>query len=171
MTRQLTPEQRQYAEQAYPIIEVVIRSFLRDNQQRRELARRCDLHGAAQEAVCLAALTYDPEKAGISAYFSIAIHRAIVKEIVKRERNDRRTLMVWKVSAPQRRHVSERLKGRALKALQLLNPYEKKLLEDHLIEGVTVTRLAREQDLNWQTVKRRITKAIESLREAERHLP
>lgn len=170
MNRQLTPEQQAHAAKAFPLVDIVIRSFLKDNRQRRELARRCDLHGVAQEAVCLAALTYDPAKSGVSAYFSVAIHRALVKEIVARERNDSRATTNWPIE-PEAKITGEKHRGRAMAALQLLSPYEKKMIEDHLIEGVTITRLAREQDLDWRTCKKRMLSAIEKLREAEKKLP
>ena len=59
----------------------------------------------------------------------------------------------------------------AVKALQMLSPYEKRLLEDHLIDGVTLKRLGREQDLDRRTIRKRIKRAIQRLREAEQDLP
>jgi len=53
----------------------------------------------------------------------------------------------------------------------LLPPYEKRLLEDHLIEGVTLERLGREQRLDKRTIRKRIKRAIDRLREAEKDLP
>jgi hypothetical protein len=40
-------------------------------------ANRCDLSGTAEQAVCLAALTSNPEQAGISASFSVSIRKRI----------------------------------------------------------------------------------------------
>ena len=60
---------------------------------------------------------------------------------------------------------------RAVKALQMLPPYEKQLLEDHVIEGVTLERLSREQRLDRRTIRKRINRAIDRLREAEKDLP
>jgi DNA-directed RNA polymerase specialized sigma24 family protein len=53
----------------------------------------------------------------------------------------------------------------------MLPPYEKQLLEDHLIEGVTLERLSREQQLDRRTIRKRIKRAIDRLREAEKDLP
>ena len=53
----------------------------------------------------------------------------------------------------------------------MLSPYEKRLLEDHLIEGVTLERLGREQNLDRRTIRKRIKRAIDRLREAEKDLP
>ena len=63
------------------------------------------------------------------------------------------------------------MKHRAVKPLQMLSPYETQLLEDHLIEGVTLERLGREQDLDRRTIRKRINRAIQRLREAEQDLP
>lgn len=171
MTRRLTGEQQRYAEAAMPVIELAIAAFKRRNYNRYNTVRRCDLNSAANQAVCLAALTYDPTKAGISAYFSVAIQRALMKEVAARERVDRRMLSVWQVFDKPSNSNCERMKGRAVKALAFLDPYDRRLLEDHLIEGVTLGRLGREQNLHTRTVKKRILKAIEKLRDAESQVP
>jgi len=121
--------------------------------------------------VCLAALTYNPEKAGVSAYFSVAIHRAIAKEVLARQKHERRMRSAWDLCKPHLNPHIELMKHRAVKALQMLSPYEKQLLEDHLIEGVTLERLGREQDLDRRTIRKQINRAIERLREAEQDLP
>lgn len=45
------------------------------------------------------------------------------------------------------------------------------LLEDYLIEGIVLKRLGREQNLDPRTIRKQIKRAIERLREAQRHLP
>jgi DNA-directed RNA polymerase specialized sigma24 family protein len=86
-------------------------------------------------------------------------------------RHERRMCLAMQMHAPETNLHYDRMKHRALKALQFLPPYEKRLLEDHLIEGVTLGRLGREQQLDKRTVRKRIKQAIESLREAEKDLP
>jgi RNA polymerase sigma factor (sigma-70 family) len=154
-----------------PLVRMVIASYLKRNPDLIDVANRCDLEGAAEHAVCLAALTYNPEKAGVSAYFSVAIHRAISKEIQARRNHERRMRTAWEIAKPQLNPHIERMKHRAVKALQMLSPYEKQLLEDHLIEGVSLERLGREQDLDRRTIRKRINRAIQRLREAEQDLP
>jgi hypothetical protein len=56
---------------------------------------------------------------------------------------------------------------RAVKGLS----YDKQLLEDRLIEGVTLERLGREQDRDRRTIRKRIKRAIDRLREPEKDLP
>jgi DNA-directed RNA polymerase specialized sigma24 family protein len=77
----------------------------------------------------------------------------------------------WEIAKPQLNPHIERMKHRAVKTLQMLSPYEKQLLEDHLIEGVSLERLGREQDLDRRTIRKRIKRAIQRLREAEKDLP
>jgi DNA-directed RNA polymerase specialized sigma24 family protein len=150
---------------------VVIASYLKRNPDLIDVANRCDMDGTAEQAVCLAALTYNPEKAGVSAYFSVAIHRAIAKEVLARRNHERRMRSAWDLCKPHLNPHIERMKHRAVKALQMLSPYEKQLLEDHLIEGVSLERLGREQDLDRRTIRKRIKRAIDRLREAEKDLP
>ena len=169
--RRLSTTQQAYAEKAMLLPRVVIASYLKRNPDLIDVANRCDLEGTAEQAVCLAALTYNPEKAGVSAYFSVAIHRAISKEIQARRNHERRMRTAWEIAKPQLNPHIERMKHRAVKALQMLSPYEKQLLEDHLIEGVSLERLGREQDLDRRTIRKRIKRAIQRLREAENDLP
>lgn len=169
--RRLTAEQQRFVEAAMPVIEATIAAFRKRNANRWQTVRRSDLFGAAQQAVCLAALTYNPEKAGVSAYFSVAIQRALMKEVSARERVDRRQISVWTVHDKTTNPNHDRMKERAIKALAFLPPYDRQLLEDHLIEGVTLSRLCREHGIHARTMKKRVLRAIEKLREAESHLP
>ena len=169
--RRLSAEQQGYVEKAAPVIRACISAFVLKNPDLRDLAKRCDLEAAAEQAACLAALTYDPTKAGISAYFSVAIRRALFKEIQARQRHERRMQSAWELCKPALNPHIERMKRRATQALQMLSPYEKRLLEDHLIEGVTLKRLGREQDLDPRIIRKRINSAIDRLRDAEKDLP
>lgn len=168
MTRRLTPEQQRYVEEAVGIIPVVIASFLRSNPDDKAIATRVDLVGTAQTAVCLAALTYDPEKAGVSAYFSVAIRRLLVKEIAARRRHEARMKAGWEINVdPPSRNPT----GRMTKALSMLPTEEKQLIEDYYIAGVTLNRLSREQNSHIKTVRKKIRRALEHLRNAEKELP
>ncbi|MFM7183782.1 MAG: hypothetical protein ACKO4Z_03295 [Planctomycetota bacterium] len=69
--------------------------------------------------------------------------------------------MAWEIAKPHLNPHIERMKHRAAKALQMLFPHEKRLFEDHLIEGVTLERLGREQDLDRRTIRKRIKRAIQ----------
>lgn len=167
-TRRLTAQQQVYVEDAVKLIPVVIAAFLRSNPNDKEIASRVDLLGTAQTAVCLAALTYDPNKAGISAYFSVAIRRLIVKEIAARRRHEGRMRAGWSIAVEP---TSPPAAGRMTKALSMLPADEKQLIEDYYIAGVTLDRLSREQRSHIKTVRKRIRAALEKLRIAEKELP
>ena len=106
-----------------------------------------------------------PAVAGISAYLTVAVHRALSKELQARRNHERRMRLDWEICRPHLNPHIERMKHRAVKALQMLSPYEKQLLEDHLIEGVTLERLGR------RAICKRIKRAIDRLREAKKDLP
>lgn len=170
-SRRLTATQQGYAEQATRLVRAVIGAYLKRNPDLMEVANRCDLTGAAEQAVCQAALTYNPGKAGISAYFTVAIRRAISKEIQARRNHERRMRAAWEIAKPHLNPHIERMKRRAVRAIKMLSPYDRQLLEDHLIEGVTLERLGLEQSLDGRTIRKRINKAIDRLREVEKDLP
>jgi DNA-directed RNA polymerase specialized sigma24 family protein len=79
--------------------------------------------------------------------------------------------VAWEIAKPHLNPQIERMKRRAVRALKMLSPYDRQLLEDHLIEGVTLERLGREQDLDRRTIRKRIKRAIDRLREAEGDFP
>lgn len=166
--RRLTAEQQGYVEDAVKIIPVVIAAFLRSNPNDKEISGRVDLVGTAQTAVCLAALTYDPAKAGISAYFSVAIRRLLTKEIASRRRHEGRMRVGWGITVEP---ASPPAMGRMTKALSMLPLDEKQLIEDYYVSGVTLERLSREQNSHIKTVRKRIRRALEKLRIAEKELP
>jgi hypothetical protein len=58
-----------------------------------------------------------------------------------------------------------------MKRIPTLSSCEPHLLGDHLIEGVTLKRLSWEQQLDRRTIRKRIKRAIDRLREAEKDLP
>ena len=124
-----------------------------------------------RSTACVVALPAKPAVAGISAYLTVAVHRALSKELQARRNHERRMRLGWEICRPHLNPHIERMKHRAVKALQMLSPYEKQLLEDHLIEGVTLERLGREQRLDRRTIRKRIKRAIDRLREAEKDLP
>jgi DNA-directed RNA polymerase specialized sigma24 family protein len=96
--------------------------------------------------------------------------RMVIGSHLKRN-PERRTRVAWEIAKPHLNPHIERMKHRAVKPLQMLSPYEKRLFEDHLIEGVTLERLGREQDLDRRTIRKRTKRAIQQLREAEKDLP
>jgi DNA-directed RNA polymerase sigma subunit (sigma70/sigma32) len=53
----------------------------------------------------------------------------------------------------------------------MLSAYDRYLLEDRLVEAVTLEQLGEEQNLDPRTIAKRVKEAISKLKQAESHLP
>lgn len=58
-----------------------------------------------------------------------------------------------------------------MKALRMLDAYDRTLLEDRLIEQLTLEQLSSEQGCDPRTIGKRVKRAIERLRLAVGDLP
>jgi len=169
--RRLTAKQQQFAEQAVRFVQPSIASFVKRNPDLRASARRVDLESVALTAVCMAALTYKPERSLPTTYFGSAIRHALYREVLQQQKQDGRYIPTEKILDPQPNRHRTRQEMRALKALRILSIYDRTLLEDRLIEQVTLEQLGLEQRCDPRTVAKRVQKAIDSLRRAESDLP
>jgi DNA-directed RNA polymerase specialized sigma24 family protein len=59
---------------------------------------------------------------------------------------------------------------RAMRALRALSAYDRTLLEDRLVEQVTLEQLSVEQRCDPRTISKRVKSAIEKLRMVEADL-
>jgi len=169
--RRLNARQQRYAELAVQFVQPSIASFIRRNPDLRATARRVDLESVALQAVCLAALTYNPERSLPTTYFGSAIRHALYREVLQQQRQDGRYIPTERILDPQPNRHRTRQEMRALKALRILSVYDRTLLEDRLIEQVTLEQLGLEQRCDPRTVAKRVQKAIDALRRAESDLP
>lgn len=170
-TRRLNRKQRQYAELAIRFVQPSIASFVRRNPDLRAAIRRVDLESTALHAVCMAALTYKPERSQPTTYFGSAIRHALYREVLTQQKLDGRYVATEKILDPQPNRHRTRQEMRALKALRILSIYDRTLLEDRLIEQVTLEQLGAEQRCDPRTIAKRVKRAIEMLRKAESDLP
>ncbi len=83
----MTAAQQAVAVRAMALIPACLRDFYKRFACLRPVAANCDLEGAAMLAVCTAARTYDEERAGLSAYFSVAIKNGCLREVQKEIRS------------------------------------------------------------------------------------
>lgn len=169
--RQLNARQQRIAEQALRFVQPSIAVFLRRNPDLRPVARRVDLESVALQAVCLAALTYKPAKSLPTTYFGSAIRHALYREVLKQQRLDGRYVPTERILDPQPALHRTRQEMRAIKALRMLSINDRTLLEDRLIEQVTLEQLGLEQRCDPRTISKRVQRAIASLRQAESDLP
>lgn len=169
--RRLNSRQQQYAELAIKFVQPSIASFVKRNPDLRVSIRRVDLESTAMHAICMAALTYKPEKSLPTTYFGSAIRHALYREVLNQQKLDGRYVPTERILDPQPNRHRTRQEMRALKALRILSVYDRTLLEDRLIEQVTLEQLGAEQRCDPRTVAKRVRRAIELLRQAESDLP
>lgn len=169
--RRLNPRQRRYAELAVRFVQPSIATFVKRNPDLRAAARRVDLESVALQAVCIAALTYKPDRSQPTTYFGSAIRHALYREVLNQQKQDGRYVPTEQILDPQPAMHRTRQEMRALKALRILSIYDRTLLEDRLIEQVTLEQLGLEQRCDPRTIAKRVQRAIDSLRRAESDLP
>lgn len=169
--RKLNKRQQGYAEQALGVVQPAIRAFVKRNPDLRAWIIRVDLDSVAQHAVCMAALTYKPDKSAVTTYFSSAIRHALYREVLTQQKLDGRYIPTEQILDPQPNSHRTRQEMRALRALRMLSVEDRVLLEDRLIEQVTLEQLGYEQNCDARTIQRRVQAAIKTLRAAESDLP
>lgn len=169
--RRLNAKQQGYATAALRFVQPAIATFVRRNPDLRVSIKRIDLESVAMHAICMAAFTYNPAKSQPTTYFGSAIRHALYREVLKQQQMDGRYVPTDKLLEPQPNRHRTRQEMRALKALRILSVYDRTLLEDRLIECVTLEQLGVEQACDPRTVAKRVKEAIEKLRLAECDLP
>lgn len=169
--RRLNTKQQQYATAALRFVQPSIATFVRRNPDLRPSIKRIDLESVAMHAVCMAAFTYNPKKSQPTTYFGSAIRHALYREVLKQQQLDGRYVPTEKILEPIPNRHRTRQEMRALRALRILSAYDRTLLEDRLIESVTLEQLGEEQNCDPRTVAKRVKEAIDKLRLAECDLP
>lgn len=169
--RHLTAKQQSAAAQAVKFVRPAVASFLKKNPDLRTLAQTLDLESVAHTAVCMAAMTFDAAKSLPQTYFGSAIRHALYKEVFAAKKVASRYVASEDIRLPTPNTHRVRLEARAMRALRMLSAYERTLLEDRLIERVTLEQLSLEQGCDPRTVSKRIQTAIDKLRAIERDLP
>lgn len=171
MSRRLTLTQQRLAESSLRFVQPSIASFIRRNPDLRGSARRVDLESIAMQAICMAAMTYDEAKSQPTTYFGSAIRHALYRAVLSQAQQDGRYVAVEKILDPAPPSARSRQEMRAMKAVAMLSAYDRTLLEDRLIEAVTLEQLGLEQGLDPRTIAKRVNDAIDRLRAAESNLP
>ena len=169
--RVLSEEQQAFAIEGNGIIRPAIAAFFCQRPSLRHLAGRIESESIAQEAVCMAAFTYDPARSKVTTYFTHAIHNAIRKACVLQKRRDRRFVPATKLIDSAVSTTYQLRGARAMMALQTLPHEHRMLLQDRLFENITLEQLAAEQRCDWRTLQKKITESINMLRAAELALP
>lgn len=171
MGRRLTRKQQALAESAMQYIRPSIAAFWKRNPDLRASIRRVDMEGVAQVAVCMAAFTYHPDKSKPTTYFGSAIRHALYRAVLTQQRHDGRYIPTEQILDPQPHAARTRQAMKAMRALRALSISDRALLEDRLIEQVTLEQLGCEQRCDPRTVSKRVKQAIERLRSVAGDLP
>lgn len=171
MTRTLNAKQQAMAEAAMRFIQPAIAVFVRRNPDLRTAIKRVDMEGVAQLAVCMAAFTYKPSKSQPTTYFSSAIRHALYRAVLTQQKLDGRYVPTERILEPQPSAHRTRQEMRAMRALRSLSAYDRTLLEDRLIEQVTLEQLSCEQRCDPRTISKRVKAAVERLRAVVGDLP
>jgi RNA polymerase sigma factor (sigma-70 family) len=119
----------------------------------------------------MASMTYRPERSKPCTYFGSAIRHALYREVLSQAKQDGRYICVQEILDPQPNIQRTRQEQRAIKALRLLSAYDRLLLEDRMIESITLEQLGDEQGIDPRTIQKRVQAAIEKLRNIESNLP
>lgn len=171
MSRRLNKRQQKLAEDCLRFVQPTIAVFVKRNPDLRPWARRVDLESVGNLAVCMAAFTFDPARSRPTTYFSSAIRHALYREVLRQQKIDGRYITTESILDPQPNHHRTRQEMRAMRALRLLSAHDRALLEDRLVEQLTLEQLSSEQQCDPRTVGKRVKKAIEKLRQILGDLP
>jgi len=169
--RRLNDKQQALATSALQFVKPTIAVFYRRNPDLRVTMRRVDMESVAQLAVCMAAFTFNPKKSMPTTYFGSAIRHALYRAVLHQQKLDGRYVPTEKILDPIPNAHRTRQEMRAMRALRFLSAYDRTLLEDRLVEQVTLEQLASEQRCDPRTISKRVRRAIEQLRSAECDMP
>lgn len=166
MHRRLNKRQQKLAAECLRFVQPTIAVFMRRNADLRPWAKRVDLESVGNLAVCMAAFSYSPEKSKPTTYFGSAIRHALYREVLRQQKLDGRYVPTEQMLDPQPNRHRTRQEMKAMRALRMLSAYDRTLLEDRLIEQLTLEQLSSEQGCDPRTIGKRVKKAIEKLRSA-----
>lgn len=163
----LTPEQQALAEEAAKLVPVCIKAFLRNLPCLRAVAQLCDLESAAYVACCKAAKTYDRTRGvGISAYFSVAIRNAMLREVQKEIKSQSHSIKRIPLDEVYNRAPPKRPKAdSALPAMLQLTDEERDWIESFVFDGTSFRAFGRKAGCDPRTAKKRLKSHLDRLRQ------
>jgi len=168
----LTPEQQKLASDAAKWVPRCVKRFIDSMPCLRSAASLCDLESAAYLACCKAARTYKPSKGNPSAYFSVAIKNAMLREI-QREISTGST-SIYRITIEESQRRTPPIKGlreTATACLKNMEPEEREWIESYVIEGASIRSLSRRFGLDFRNTEKRLFGYLEKLRRAVNDAP
>jgi RNA polymerase sigma factor (sigma-70 family) len=169
----LTPDQQKLVEEAIELVPVCLNVFLKTMPCLREVAKACDLESAAYLACCKAARTYRKDAGtGVSAYFSVAIKNAMLREVQNEIKT--RSSSIYRISldaAEKRQPPQRQQEPAAMQSLLSLTAEERSWIERHVFESTSFRAFGREAGCDPRTAKRRLQSHLDKLRQAYEEEP
>jgi DNA-directed RNA polymerase specialized sigma24 family protein len=166
----LTEDQRQYAQTAIDsdLPSKCIDYFLKNYPCLREVLDPDEMQASAYYACTSAAKTYDPSRAGISAYFSKAILHELLKGCKRELKHGSRSLYRISLRAIERRQKVEKqpLADPLLAALRSLPPEEVTYVTQHYREGVSIRSMAVQCNITTRQIGNRIRAGLRKIGES-----
>lgn len=155
------------AEEAAKLVPVCIRVFLRHMPCLRPVAQVCDLESAAYVACCKAARTYDPGRGvGVSAYFSVAIRNAMLREVQKEIKTQAHSIKRISLDEAGRRQPPKREASEAaMPAMLKLTDEERDWIESFVFDGTSFRAFGRQAECDPRTAKKLLKSRMNKLRD------
>lgn len=140
----------------------------------RGVISRDEMESAALFACASAAKTYDPTRAGISAYFSRAILHELLKACKREIRSGSRSIYRISLAAiearivhkPEAKGNSFDLRGNVAAAWKQMSAEDRRWLQRHAIEGMSIRELARREGITTRQAGKLLRAKLSRLRRA-----
>jgi len=163
----LTPEQQKVAEEAAKLVPVCLAVFMKHLPCLRAIAQVSDLESAAYVACCKAAKTYDPERgAGVSAYFSVAIRNAMLREVQREIKSRAHSIQRISLDEAGRRQPPKREASEAaLPAMLKLSDEEREWIESFVFDGTSFRAFGRQAKCDPRTAKKVLKSRLAKLKD------
>lgn len=147
--------------------------FLKSYPCLRTVLAPEEMESAAMFACASAARTYDPEKAGISAYFSKAILHELLKSCRREIKSGSQS--AYRISLPaieQRAPAkAEPLADPILAALQSLTDTDRAWIESHVFDGTSIRLFARTEGISARQAAKLLRCRLDRLKRATADQP
>lgn len=166
----LTKQQQQLAEKAMELVPLCLRDFRNRYPFLREIAAVADLESAALLAVTKASRTYDPSRAGISAYFSKAIRNACLREIENeiKSRSHSHYRVSFAMLESRQKVENEPLTDPVMRELQNLSDEDRKIIEERAFDNKSIRAFSREWGISTRQAKKQLMIRLDRLADCYR---
>lgn len=163
----LTPEQQGFVQSALDcdLVPKCIDYFLKNYPCLREILTPDEMESAGFYACASAATTYDPARAGISAYFSKAIIHELLKSCQREIKHGAKSVYRISLKAAEQRQPPESkpLTDPILRALQEMTDEDRRWIERRVFDGASFRVLAREKNVSTRQVQKLLKSKLDRL--------